>query len=490
MLTGSFAGAWWLPDQPDRRVAGTLEVGWDLLRLDLIGSFLDPPQWSQVQRHPVILGTTTDGKRVTLHENVVAAISFNLAAYGLPAVAIRPTVAFVGGHLAEPSAAKFKGITLDLERFTDWLQPRPMNVEVEDGRSTDGQPVRRAHVSYESPPVEEQQLTDTTLKIGMSWGVKGDRTSETVIWQRASLDATHSDGLTSDEWHEALVGPLRNLLSLATERPITVERLELRESADPTEGGGLEVVGPRAAPRPDPPRMLLPPEMVFGLHELPAEGLARWITLSRELGDALNLFFGVRYAPGMYVENEFLNLAQGVEVYHRRRHGGTEASAPDHDARLSGILEATPTRYRPWLAEKLRHSNELTLSQRLKELYRAVGPVMQPLLGDGKTWVWRVVEARNFQTHRDAAAQKGIPRGVDLWWLAQELSVLMTALLLLELGFTTDQTGELLRRGSPAYQRLLGRRLADATSEPAANPSPRQGNPGPVAAGDDPNVHP
>lgn len=102
VLTGSFDGIWWLPDQPDRRVAGTLEVGWGLLRLDLIGSFLDPPQWSQVQHHPVILGTTTDGKRVTLHENLVAAISFNLAAYGLPAVTIRPTVAFVGGHLTQP----------------------------------------------------------------------------------------------------------------------------------------------------------------------------------------------------------------------------------------------------------------------------------------------------------------------------------------------------------------------------------------------------
>lgn len=471
MLTGAFSGHWWLPEDPKRRVAGTLTIDWDRLQLDLIGSFVDPPQWSEVVRHDQVLGRTTVGKLVTLHDCVVSNISTSMATFDLPAIEVHPRRVLHGAHVLDVARNKFREARLDLERLTDWVQSPAMEEAIEvasDGR------LQSARLTYEPPAVREFRTPSATVRLGMEWGARGDRWQERAFYQRANLVITHDEGLTLDEWLGSFVDPLRNLLTLATERPIAVDRLVLRQ---PTDAGvtptapEIEAVWRRDKLNPEPNRTLLPDEMLFGLPDLPDDGLARWLDASRQLGDALNLFFGVRYAPHMYVENQFLNVVQAAEVYHRRRFDGVDLPPDEHAKRIASIVDAVSEEQRKWLQEKLKYSNEPSLRRRLRQLVRAANSVMQPVVGNhGTIWVDRVVGARNFQTHRDPEGVERAVQGAALWELMQEVSVLMMGLLLHELGVSEDRAAEHLKRGSRTYQWAMGRRLAQLEGEEPSQP--------------------
>src|SRR5947209_10485119 len=80
--------------------------------------------------------------------------------------------------------------------------------------------------------------------------------------------------------------------------------------------------------------------------------ISRWIVVSEELRTVCNLFFGHRRSPAPYTETRFLNVAQAVEVLHRRRSFATSTPAqfsnnerPDaeHAKRVETLVDAAPT---------------------------------------------------------------------------------------------------------------------------------------------------
>lgn len=457
MLTGSFPGKWWLPDAEDRPVFGTLQLEWGQSpRLELIGSLVGPEAFGEEERHPIILGSTSDGKRVTLDDCLTTNLHFSLGAFDLPTVQMVASVALIGAHVGDVDGQRFGRCRLEVERLTDWLQPPAMTQEVETADS--GRRLVSARLVFRLPPLIESSIGPARLTFGFSWSSRGDLRHEASFVQEGGLAMSHEAGLTLEEWLQDYVTPLCNLVSLATERRASVVRLVLSEpqtaEGSASDGSEVEAIWRREAPDPDPPRLLLPPEMVFGIRDFDdvTASLGRWFTASDELGDAVNLFFGVRVAETMYTENRFLNLTQAAEVYHRRRFGGTDLPADEHRARLAGVLGAAPPAHRQWLEERLRYSDEPTLRRRLRELYRLARPVMAPLAGDGRAFIDQVVKARNFHTHWDTTARGQVLRGAGLWHLSELVGLLVAGCLLTELGFTAERASDLLRSGSGAYR--------------------------------------
>ena len=59
-----YEGIWWLPDEPEKQVSGTLRfTPNEGAILDLIGSFKDIKEINKI-----ILGISSNGKNITLHK--------------------------------------------------------------------------------------------------------------------------------------------------------------------------------------------------------------------------------------------------------------------------------------------------------------------------------------------------------------------------------------------------------------------------------------
>ena len=245
--------------------------------------------------------------------------------------------------------------------------------------------------------------------------------------------------------------PLRQLLSLALDRPVEIERLQLSEEG----GEAIEVVWARQPRAELPDRSLLPNEVLFTAGDLAdagAERIKNWLHLSEPFEPVLTRFFAARYAPGMYQEDLFHNLMEGVEAYHRRRCG----DRPDEEAfrrMVETVLAAAPSAHVEWLEKQLEYSGEYRLSERIEGLL-GLHPWMagDVVPRNVRRWSRSIAAFRNQRAHEDPkepARKSSIDR---LMGYTQRLTVLLEACLLAEIGFDESRITEMIRRASEAYR--------------------------------------
>jgi hypothetical protein len=161
--------------------------------------------------------------------------------------------------------------------------------------------------------------------------------------------------------------------------------------------------------------------------------LGRWLDLAREEQDVINYFLGPRYSKGMYEENRLLNLVIALEALHRRHHGERRAPSDAERDRLARILAACPEPDREWLERQLDYSTRIHLRERLDSIVKEHAWLVADVLP--KSFIPKVVDARNLHTHLDPTKLKGAPKGAKLWPFNEALVVLFEAMVLVRLGF-------------------------------------------------------
>jgi len=188
-------------------------------------------------------------------------------------------------------------------------------------------------------------------------------------------------------------------------------------------------------PSPGPFNVLLPFEMVeTNLHKI----LSRWLKLYDKLEPALELFFSATTENHPYgFERRFLTLAQGLETLHRR--SSTDTVMPKHEFEnlIKELLKACRDKWKPWLKARLNYANELSLRQRMKELFSPYIHYFGAV--NVKTLIQDIVITRNYLTHFDKSLESSAKEGVDLWMICQKLEALFQLNLLSRLGFTAEQ---------------------------------------------------
>lgn len=96
---------------------------------------------------------------------------------------------------------------------------------------------------------------------------------------------------------------------------------------------------------------------------------AAWRTKREAFGAGFYSYLSTRRDVDLYVENQFMNLAQGMESFHRTKHGSVpldSALQGKIDRILGNVVLSTDKK---WLARRLQHAAEPSLEQRLFELF-------------------------------------------------------------------------------------------------------------------------
>lgn len=92
----------------------------------------------------------------------------------------------------------------------------------------------------------------------------------------------------------------------------------------------------------------------------------QWQLKSDELGPGMNLYLGTRRGIELFEEHRFVNLVWGLESLHRTLN--KDAPPTKLDAKLQRIIDQVKlTKDKRWLKEKLQHSTEPSLAERLLE---------------------------------------------------------------------------------------------------------------------------
>jgi len=381
-------GWWWLPDDAEHRIPGTLDLrepGKPILRL-----FADRQMSLSVV--PVILGEVIGGSEVTLHECWLESGRSGWPSDRMKVFEYAPMRTFLGTAIPIKQDAKFCKASVEFLELLPWLgssgieiqgsfganyvRPEPIHADLGFG-SLDIYRGAQSHLALHRFSVEEVAAVGVELK--------------------SSLDL--------DTWHNQVLHPLENFLTLATGRAVLRRALSFRPIIEPERQQHIPdvVVLERGTkgwtPSAEP---LRPTEMLFSFEDVAEEWqgvISKWFVLSEKAGGALSLLFSTDYKPDMYVEQRFLSILHAAEALHRAINGGTEPDE-EHTSRLREILDGAPDKHRSWLEEKLRYSHEFSLRKRIRQLISESGEVGARLVANPRKWVELLVDLRGGLVHR------------------------------------------------------------------------------------------
>lgn len=435
-------GDWCLPGAPNGHVAGTLLIGADdSIELELMAFLTDG---HPDNRYPVVLGTTREGGLVTL-QGVLQVGSDARSSRALPEPVrfekLAAHYAYIGAHLATPSDRAFRQATFSFTDMYEWVG--------DSGFRLDLGALPGVAISYDPPPEPVARLDFGTVSISQGWSTISDGLRSRGIARNVAFRVAMDEPHPLEEWLSTVVQPLRHFMTFATERPNEVTELTFahpdQESEPVPDQIGVRYERVSTVTPSDPPRHW---EFLIDCAKLGEELpvlLTRWFELMDKIGAVIDRFFAPRYRPVTFIENRFLDVIEAAEGYHRATSTNEVLPKKEHKHRVASIVEHAPEEHKDWLKEQLANSNEPTLRDRLAQLHERVAAIVAPAISSASDYVGPVVDVRNALIHPGTRGRP-MPTGREVWRMTERTTLLLTACLLQDLGFSDERAAESIRR--------------------------------------------
>ena len=432
------AGTWWLPNAPEKPVSGIMQFSPESgIKLRLLGALMPDNARDLTVKHDIILGLTLERGPVTLRGCILSERPQKFSSdpsYSITHETYTADLALTEILTGEAKQLAFTGIDLRLTHLMNWAP--------ESGFTWPGaQPKGRARsmtVTYVPPTDKKAKFAGGTVTLGFSAHKQVEVMLSESIRQTASFRVTLDNPMPVDNILTSIVFPLQNLVTLGTgiANPVMELRVGLNDGTEdarsrsvlePTEVRVL-FQGARAAASVE--KMLHPSQLLFTSRDLPhgfEDAIQQWFRVDRNFDSVCDLYCSYLYSADMYAEQQFLSMAQALESYHR-----------------------------------CKSKRQMTLKSRLDSLVSTFEPVVNQLVLDRHKFAKSIVITRNYYTHYSQDKKSQAARGHALFLLTRQLTILMEACLMQELGF--DVAGISALMGKNRYFKWLAAQRGGAPS--------------------------
>jgi hypothetical protein len=448
-------GLWWLPNDPETKVAGTVSFAGDTgPTLRLIGAFWREEQTSTgaynltlPEAHPLIHGLCEQGEVTLVDCGPGGGVRRHLGSPLRWRQSLQARLMLVGILLAQPDETYFDRIVVGVDHLLAWSG---LSGIIGDD---DGSGYRWA---------EQESLVaalgETTVWLSLGWGTDAkfwaDR-NERTISESAGFVVDVPEPRSADALITEWVKPLQDLLTLATGRACGVHEITLIRRR-PEQGSNEAAARPWRPVRVDAylqpvyrsqpdERAMVHERMLFNLRHMPpfSEVLPAWLAVNERLGPVPAMLFGLRYRGRSYVENRLITAVAAAEALHRRLlPDATYLSEEEYGQLRSAALAVVPEQHREWLGNRIW--NEPTLKRRLMGLVDRLGTdLVEPFMPRPNRWANDAKDARNALVHRSPDLEP--PGGEGMYVLAQMTTAVITLNLLHEIGVPRGRLDTIVR---------------------------------------------
>ncbi len=428
METREYKGLWWLPENPEHKVAGILYyTPGEELRLELIGSFdvqhpVGIAAIMNVKREDVIWGQASDGTFITLLDNGCkishrGSAEFSTVVYSAREVAI-------GLHIDSVDEKRFFMGMARIPELSYFLYPAAVEQIWTDTEKGHG-----IYIKYEDPKQEEREVGKTDVGNGLSISLcrnasfsSGEFSFKPTFEQYTSLLISSIEPVSFKQLYEAIVRYER-FLSLATLREVGYTELHLySEDYKVRIGDGnyrhKPVIVDTTFHQKPSDKKIDRYKFLFAYEQISerySEALKKWYTEDEQFNAIRGHFLDSIDYHGPFSYINFLVAIQAVEGYGRRYLG-------------EEIKE-----YRKTLNGEQKKKALLNILTTVFSQYQGVRKVKQD------TNLEAIVEARNYHSH--LLPRKGQPliNMEDLYYLTDELRKVLVCCVLSYLGFTVAE---------------------------------------------------
>lgn len=450
-----YEGDWWLPEEPKQVIRGRLRfTPQEGAVLQLIGSYKELEKIMKTSNLRIIQGFSSEGKKITLYDCLFTHVKASLP--GMPVCLLHVAYVLVGKHFERPEDVRFKSLWVRFSYLDDWVNLSGFKMQPPTKE--------RFSVKYKRPEdihVNVSSDLKVSIRIGIEYPTFSRLQKEVNIKQRAHIGITPTAARPLNEYLETIYH-LQNFLALAIMEPVHPLSVEGIPESKKTGIENKETynsvdISYRLSNIPNPSET--PPwDMVFTYKEISRRFgflLRNWFSKAELLKPINDLFFGTLYNPRMYLTNEFLNLVQAIESYHRRTMRNYDLPKKQHQKRIAEILRAVPEKHEKWLERKLTYSNEPILRKRLMDILNSCPEAINRITKNKEWFISKTVDTRNYLTHFDPERRKRSAENGELYDLTSTLRMILQSCLLKELGFDSKSLERLVLKSIQIRHPLL-----------------------------------
>ncbi|MGJ5630121.1 HEPN domain-containing protein [Nostoc sp. CALU 1950] len=466
-------GEWWLPEMPDRKVAGILKFNPTIGgTLELLGSLINVQDGDQPSHPQLILGNCLGG-RVSLLNN--SKIRSQLTLEGVGITIFQTRLICDGLHIANKVDLQFLSLSIHYSYLNQWL-----SVSNFDIKKSYEQGELNINCKNNISVIQTSLGEDIKLSFDVISFHEETWVQDLEINQIAYATISFSEKRPLKEIEKIMLN-FQNFLSFAIMHPVyplIVTGIMVAEIFDSLDGSykqgavsvklyrpildGFREYQSALFPAKSP---LFHADILFGFRKISNNFntlIQNWFKKTDWLETVYNLYFSTFYNSNLYLNNIFLILVQALEVYHRKNpeFEQLETSEDKHTQRIELILNDTPIEHREWLKSKLKYSNEKRLAARLQAIFEYLSDIILQLATarDGfkrfsnkreqKHFIRQVVDNRNYLTHYDESLKNRIGDESKLYYITEKLKIIICLCLMKELGFNKEEVAQFILDGN------------------------------------------
>ncbi len=421
-----YKGYWWLPDNPDKTVAGMLKyIPNESIKLELIGTFESEEQnivsfeKSNDKKIDIILGITSDSKEVTLCSNHSYG-SLNLSC-PFPIITFNSRFVVVGKHLENFDQKSFYQGYVKIKELNAWSPPSVIETFYRFNKSEDA--IESVSITFTSPkdPIVSTTIDENTkLAITSSVTYQGDHYSP-KIEQYSYLEILKTDNASINDFLRN-VHMFEQFLSLATLQDVKCSSITLFDKTIYQEY--------KEGKRHYHPIQLIYVQRVLGnpidnkswdylfdysaIKDKYEDIILKWFTDHENIAPIKSHLLNSIKSNGVFSSVDFLIVIQAIEGFCSRCR------------------------------------KEQNLSKMIEDLITEFSDIR--LLSRDNIIVEQVVDSRHYYSHFfDKSKKKNIVDGVDLFYLTAKLRRLLICCILNFIGFSNDKINDIFTKSNNKY---------------------------------------
>jgi len=439
-------GYFWLPEEPDKKIPGTLTISdGGKIELEIIGSFDERPKpFDAVNEIDRIIGNVERDGFVTLERCFYTYEPIFVS--GISKSFLHVDCVLSGVAYDKDEQVTFNTLSFSVDCIDQWVGISGIGVETDLESKT-------ATISYKHPGNLSYSLANgMRLEICFGCTFPGfPNITEAKITQNAYFRLCAEEPRPLKDFSE-IAWKITQLLCFAIDTTVSLKGLRATSNEiQRTIGNSKPYPVPinvyyesipfsEKEPKIDHHKMVF----TFGIiKDNAGDVFNKWIDAYDLLAPALGLYFSTKTGAQEYLDGKFLALAQGIETYHRRTSDEKLMDDLEFEELVKSIMKHCPEERSKWLNGRLKYGNEISLRKRIK---RMVEPFKEYFgnQSDIDRMIGRIVDTRNYLTHYDESLNPKAAQGRGLWLLYSKMEAIYQLHFLKVIGFADDEVSSVV----------------------------------------------
>jgi ApeA N-terminal domain 1 len=447
--TTSDDGLWWLPENPQAQVQGTLTYSLSSgLELQLAGSLFPIKGTPQFNRAFTVWGTTARAKNISLVQAHLSNVRMSLP--GSVRTKISAYQGVIGGFYRSFDDVMVHTVSAHFDYLAAWAAQSGISHQHDHA-------AKRAVITVEAPPI---------IRLGQSGGI--DVTIEPFVSETHSRDGVtlRNDAqlqlraptpLSYSEF-ERLVGSFTRFLTLGVGEPAVPTRIvgDTDTKAQEIEGriiwNEVEIIRQRTRPG---AKEIFREEMLFALQDL-GEGsgatLQSFLEAEQQLRPVIDLLLVNYFHPQLPIPQEFLTYLNAIQLFHRTQIGGQYLSDEEYATVKKRLMDALPSNlsdeFRNSLEARLSNLHQYTFRKRVRDVLHRFESVLSQYIPNTPEFLDVVTDLRNSLLYSPDRTPANYTK---IWRVSQLLGLVLEVSILCAFGFAESKVKSIIGRGRRAH---------------------------------------